>query len=369
MIENPADVATDADINYTLVNAYPNLAFSAAVFASGIPGDSRLVVVEQRGVLKVFENEESEMDASVILDISGDIEFGGEQGLLGLAFDPDFQRNRHLYLHYSMVNPRRSVFSRMTWSDVSSPIDPASEQIILEVEQPYSNHNGGMLAFGPDDYLYIALGDGGSGGDPENHAQNTATLLGSMLRLDVSQLDTEEGYRIPADNPFVNNAAFRPEIFAYGLRNPFRFSFDRDNGELWLADVGQDAREEINRVIAGGNYGWRVYEGTRLFDDSQNTLPDSAFISPVFEYGHDAGYSITGGYVYRGTQLPSLSGRYIYADYGSGTIWALTMGDTGPTSNIILATARRPTSFGETNDGELLVVTQSDGIFKLQSIE
>jgi len=366
-IGNPDSGVTlvDSDIGrYALVNAYPNLTFDRAVFAAGVPGDNRIAVVEQRGKVVAFVDDQNTAQSKTVLDITSTIEFGGEQGLLGLAFDPAFEDNRFVYLHYTMNSPRRSVIARLTWSPTDDAIDPATELIILEVAQPYRNHNAGMLEFGPDNYLYVAMGDGGSGGDPEGHGQNGMTLLGSMLRIDVANAAADSPYQIPPDNPFVGNGDVRDEIYALGLRNPYRFSFDRNNGELWLGDVGQGAWEEINVIEAGGNYGWRFYEGNDAFDNTGNTQSAAAFKAPVLAYNRGAGYSVTGGYVYRGQQLNRLAGYYLYADYGSGTVWALRR-ESASVSNSILATAANPTSFGETNSGEILIVTHSSGLFRL----
>ncbi len=350
---------------FTLQNAFSNLSFNAALFVAGVPGENRLVVVEQGGRILAFDDDASTTTTRAVLNISGQVVFSGEQGLLGLAFDPDFTLNRYIYLHYIGGSPRRSVIARMTWDAGTDNIDPASEKIILEVGQPYSNHNAGMLAFGPDGYLYIAMGDGGSGGDPQNYAQNMDSLLGKILRVDVHPANPSDPYDIPADNPFVGQAGVRPEICASGLRNPFRFSFDRQTGELWAGDVGQGDREEIDLIECGNNYGWRVFEGTERFNDSLNTLPDSAFTPPVYEYNHSLGFSITGGYVYRGNRIASLVGRYLYTDFGSGTVWALEWDGSRVLSNIELATASSPTSFGEKNNAELLIVSRNNGLFEL----
>ena len=352
---------------YQLANAFPNLNFNSALFIAGVPQQSRLVVVQQSGIVSVFDNDAAATSSRVVLDLSARVLFSGEQGLLGLAFDPDFIQNGYVYIHYSMAGPRRSVIARFTWNQGADLIDSGSEKILLEVNQPFSNHNGGMLAFGPDDYLYIALGDGGSGGDPQNNAQNTTNLLGSMLRIDVHPQNPTDIYDIPADNPLLGmGGGVREEIWAYGLRNPFRFSFDRQTGELWLGDVGQGAFEEINILSAGGNFGWRVFEGNEDFDGSQNMLPQSAFSFPVHSYGRGEGVAVIGGYVYRGTAIASLQGRYLYTDFGSGTLWALDYDAGTVRSNDVLAMVNAPTSLGEGNDGELYVVTQGGGIFNLQ---
>ncbi|NOX50093.1 MAG: hypothetical protein GXP16_06085, partial [Gammaproteobacteria bacterium] len=352
---------------YQVVNAFPNLNFSAALFLAGVPQENRLVVVQQSGFIRAFENASSTTISRTILDLSGRISFGGEEGLLGFAFDPAFAQNRYVYVHYSMNPPRRSVISRFTWDQGQDAIIVGSEKIILEVSQPETNHNGGMLAFGPDDFLYIAFGDGGFSGDPDNNSQNTTNLLGSMLRLDVHPQNPTDAYDIPADNPFVAaNDGVEDEIWAYGLRNPFRFSFDRQNGDLWLGDVGQLAFEEIDIITRGGNYGWRVYEGNADFDGSANSLPRSAFTFPVFEYGRNEGVAVIGGYVYRGTDISSLQGRYLYSDFISGTIWAITYNGSTVVSNDRLTSANRPTSFGEDNQGEVYVVTQGGSIFNIE---
>ncbi len=351
---------------FSLAPAYPNLTFTSALFFAGVPGDRRAVVVEQNGRILAFTDDPSATTSRLVLDLSGRVLFAGEQGLLGLAFDPDFIVNRYVYLHYIEDAPRRSVISRMRWDVGSDLIEPASEKVILEVEQPFANHNAGMLAFGPDEMLYVAMGDGGSGGDPLNNAQDRSTLLGNVLRLDVHPADDTVAYELPADNPFIGETGVREEIFAWGLRNPFRFSFDRQTGELWLGDVGQNEIEEVNVVTSGGNYGWRVFEGTRPFDNSANTLPDSAFTPPVFEYDHSQGISVIGGYVYRGSRLANLFGRYLLSDFGSGSVWALTWDGSGVTDSEIIATAVNPTSFGEKNDGDVVVVSRGNGIFQLE---
>ncbi len=354
---------------YRLVEAFPNLSFPNALFITSVPGTDQLAVLRQSGQLETFVEDSDSTSSVVVLDLSDIVLFSGEQGLLGLAFDPDFVNSRFLYLHYSRTAPRRSVISRFTWPAASDQIDRSSEKVILTVEQPFSNHNGGMLAFGPDDYLYISLGDGGAGGDPDNNAQNTSTLLGSLLRIDVHPGDDNEPYLVPDTNPFVNDQNFRPEIFAYGLRNPFRFSFDRQTGDLWLGDVGQSAQEEINLVVAGGNYGWRVFEGTARFDDSANNLPDSAFQPPIITYGRDQGISVIGGYVYRGNLLTGLRGRYFYTDFGSGDIWAARFDGSTVTDQVTLGSVTLPSSFGENSNGELYVTSLNGGIFKVEATE
>ena len=351
---------------FNLVARFPGLAFSSALFMAGVPGENRIAVVRQSGQVMVFTNDPNVTTSTTVLDLSSRILFAGEQGLLGWAFDPNFTLNRYVYVHYSMASPRRSVIARFTWDAGLDQVVLASEKLILEVAQPFSNHNGGMLAFGPDDFLYIAFGDGGSGGDPQNNAQTPSNRLGSILRIDVHPADPNDPFDVPLDNPFLNDATVLPETFAYGLRNPFRFSFDRQTGDLWLGDVGQGTIEEIDIITAGGNYGWRVFEGTQSFDGSLNSLPNSAFTFPVFEYDHSLGVAVIGGYVYRGNALPSLQGQYLYADYGSGTIWALEWDGVNVLGNTVVANAASPTSFGEDNQGEVYVVSQNGGLFGLE---
>jgi glucose/arabinose dehydrogenase len=265
-------------------------------------------------------------------------------------------------VNYTAGNPLQSRISRfaVTAADAMQA-DPGSEQVLLAYQQPLANHNGGKIAFGPDGLLYIAVGDGGGGGDPQNNAQNRTNLLGSILRIDVNASTGSLPYAIPGDNPFVGNTqGYREEIFAFGLRNPWKFSFDHETGKLWAADVGQNRLEEINIIEKGGNYGWRIMEGTACYNPSQNCNQEGLLL-PVYEYAHSAGIgrSITGGYVYRGTRLPALQGHYIYGDYISGNIWALSLRENGTVaSNTLLANAGfLISSFGEDHDREILVLS------------
>ncbi len=321
-------------------------------------GDARLFIVEQPGTIRLIEN--GRIRPTPFLDIRQRVnDRANEQGLLGLAFHPRYAENGYFFVNYTDAEGD-TVIARYSVTSDPNRADPASEKIILRLEQPYANHNGGDLAFGPDGYLYLALGDGGSGGDPENRAQNLRSLLGKLLRLDV---DNGDPYAIPADNPFVTRGEVRPEIWAYGLRNPWRFSFDRASGDLYIADVGQNAYEEVNFQPAGSaggeNYGWRYFEGTHTFRDAASAPPD--VVPPIAEYGRDDGCSVTGGYVYRGAALPELAGVYLFGDYCSGLIWSLqrlggawqraTFGDTD--FNI--------SSFGEDAVGELYVLDHRGG--------
>lgn len=327
-----------------------------------------LYVAERRGRLWAFMPDEPSGGLRLLLDWGGKIRSGGqEEGLLGLAFDPQFGRNGHFYLHYSASGPRRSVVARLTLRD--GRVADGSELMLLEVAQPYSNHNGGQLAFGPDGYLYIALGDGGAAGDPQHHGQNPATLLGAILRLDVSQATPETPYQIPPDNPFAGLDGARGEIWAYGLRNPWRFSFDRQTGQLWAGDVGQNAWEEVDLIERGGNYGWAALEGNHCFRPAAGCIPEGR-IPPVVEYPLGGGVcSVIGGYVYRGPSIPALDGVYVYGDYCSGEIYGLRYDydgrriTAGPQT--LAATGGRIMSFAEDHAGNLYALLADGGVYRL----
>lgn len=362
---------TQAQVGNDLVVAFPNLAFDRPVdLQHAGDGSGRLFVVEQEGLIRVFANDPEVPAAGVFLDIQDRVQCCGEQGLLGLAFHPSYADNGRFFVYYSAGSgPRRSVLARYG-VDPADPnrADPGSEEILLEVPQPYSNHNAGQIRFGPDGYLYVALGDGGNGGDPEGNGQDRTTLLGSILRLDVDQPTGGRGYGIPPDNPFAGNTdGFREEIYAYGLRNPWRFSFDPDTGRLWAADVGQDYYEEIDIIESGGNYGWDCREGMHAYNGPRggpSPACESAtgFIEPVHEYTHAQGQSVTGGFVYRGPGRPDLAGQYIYADYLSGRIWALTFDGTAVTDNReLLDTGLTITSFGVDEHDELYLCDFGSG--------
>ncbi len=338
-------------------------------FVQGAGG--QFFVTQQAGRVSVFDEEQlttDDISVADFLDIDDRVNArGSEEGLLGLALAPAnaTENEGHLYVYYSAANPRRSVVSRFTLSSANTQADPNSELVILEVAQPYQNHNGGQLAFGPDGYLYIGLGDGGSAGDPLGSGQDTSTLLGSILRIDVSQSTPRQPYAIPPDNPFANGGG-RPEIWAYGLRNPWRFSFDRETGELWAGDVGQNRWEEIDLVQRGGNYGWNRLEGNHCFNpgegcDREGTIP------PVWEYSLDGQpCSVIGGYVYRGQAIPWLVGLYVYGDFCSGKVFGLRYIDGQLAEHQQLAdTGLRIMSFAEDNDGELYLLSQESGIYRL----
>ncbi len=353
------------------VLAFPNLAFSQPLFLTYSPdGSNRLFVVEQSGKVYVFPNDPAVQvtQKKLFLDISTKVYRGhNEEGMLGLAFDPQYQQNGFFYLHYSSIQgaPRHSVIAHYKVSDQNpDQADANSEHILLQVPQPFGNHNGGMLAFGPDAYLYISMGDGGSGGDPFGHGQNKGTLLGSILRIDPHGSGPNLNYGIPSDNPFVGESGSREEIWAYGLRNTWRFSFDRNTGELWAADVGQNIWEEVDKVVKGGNYGWNYFEGNASY---QGTPPANLNdIKPFLVYSHSVGRSITGGYVYRGSLLPELRGAYLYADYSTGRVFAATSKTDGSLDQSLqVATLSSVTSFGEDQAGEVYLVSRGGSIYQL----
>jgi len=351
---------------FKIINAFPGISFTRPVdFQFAADGSNRIYIVEQQGVIYSFENSRSVKEKSLFLDIRDRVDdSGNEEGLLGLAFHPDFASNGYFFVDYTAAEPRRTVIARYS-TDRQNPLSRTGE-IILQIPQPFSNHNGGQLAFGEDGYLYIALGDGGSAGDPENNGQNLRTLLGSILRIDVNQPSSGRKYSIPPDNPFTGNTqGYCEEIFAYGLRNPWRFSFDPITKLIWTGDVGQNKYEEIDIIVKGGNYGWNIREGFHSFQEG--SLPGSVkLIDPVFEYDHSVGQSITGGFVYRGSKLPALQGKYIYADFVQGQIWALTYQDKARVSNqLLLDTNLNISSFGIDREGELYLCAFDGGIYIL----
>ena len=327
---------------------------------------NNLFVVEQRGVVKVFENDPEASQSNELLDIRDRTDSqDNEEGLLGLTFHPDFNQNGYFFVNYTTSNSTTRV-SRFE-ADPQNPQDVPtnSELVILEFDQPFGNHNAGQLAFGPDGYLYVAVGDGGSGGDPQGHGQNTSTLLGNILRIDVDNPEGGNNYGIPTDNPFVGNqTGAREEIFAFGFRNPWRMSFDSETGMLWVGDVGQGAFEEIDVVENGGNYGWRIMEGAECFEN--NCDPDG-LVLPYFSYDRDQGTTVTGGHVYRGS-ISDLVGWYIYADYGSGRIWALETNSSNPENRLLFDTTHRICSFGVDEQQELYFSSIDGDIFRLVNL-
>lgn len=360
------------ETTYQTVNAFPNLSFDQPLdLQHPSDGSQRLFVVEQSGVIRVFDNDASATTSTVFLDIQNQVDDNGsEEGLLGLAFHPDYESNGYFYVNYTAANPDRTVIASFQVSNQNpDAADVSSELEILTYAQPFSNHNGGQLVFGPDGYLYIAVGDGGSGGDPQGNGQNRATLLGSILRIDVDNPQNGQNYGIPPDNPYAGNTqGFREEIYAYGLRNPWRFSFDAENGQLWTGDVGQNSYEEIDIIEAGNNYGWNIMEGAHCYDS--NSCDQSGLTLPVWEYGREQGISVTGGFVYRGLTLTNLTGRYIYGDFGSGKIWALDNSDSNNPQNTELLEADFPiSSFGVDTDNELYICGFDGSIYRLEEVQ
>lgn len=351
--------------SFSAVPAFPSLSASSSIVITGIPGDTRLLFARQNGQIRAFDPVAGVSNSRLVLDLSSLLVSGGERGLIGLALDPAFENNRHFFVHYTRTSDGASVIARFTWDAVGDLASLASEKIVLVVDQPASNHNGGSLAFGPDGFLYIAFGDGGGSNDQFDNGQDLGELLGKILRIDVSPADPDDAYDVPVDNPFVGMAGRRPEIWAYGLRNPFRMGFDRQTGELYAGDVGQNEIEEIDRITRGGNFGWPGFEGTNVFRGGNGGLLGGVPHSPpIHEYDHSDGIAVIGGYVYRGSRIASLIGRYLFADYGSGTIWALDLEAT-PSVATVLASAPNPTSFGEDQDGELYLTTQGSGLYRL----
>ncbi len=327
-------------------------------------GDARLFITLQAGRIMIHDG--TQLRQAPYLDIRSLVLSGGERGLLGLAFHPRYAENGFFFVNYTDLNGD-TVIARYRVSSDPDRADPATRKQILFIQQPFANHNGGEVQFGPDGYLYIGMGDGGSGGDPGNRAQSLGDLLGKMLRIDV---DHGDPYAIPPSNPFLNNNAARPETWASGLRNPWRFSFDRDTGDLWIADVGQGTWEEVNfqaaSSVGGENYGWRRMEGTHCFNPSTNCNPGN-LVLPVIEYSHaSGGCSVTGGYVYRGSRYPRLEGMYIYGDFCSGVVWGAVRNGPGPvTIRILSDTAFLISAFGQDFLGELYVADYGGAVYRI----
>ncbi|MBO9599772.1 MAG: PQQ-dependent sugar dehydrogenase [Cohnella sp.] len=347
----------------TLASVFGETTFDRPVGVIARKDYPRVVyVIEQTGRIFGLNLDAPADEPKTILDLSDRVyDEGDEQGLLGLAFHPDDPGIA--YVNYTTKT--ETVIAKFEASEEDAErLNPASEERLLSFKQPYANHNGGQLAFGPDGYLYIGTGDGGSGGDPLNNSQNLNSLLGKILRIDVDRPADGLAYGIPADNPFAKSG--RPEIYAYGLRNPWRFSFDAETGKLWAADVGQNRFEEIDIVDKGGNYGWRIQEGTACFNP-KNDCETAGLKQPIHTYGRDEGVSVTGGYVYRGSARLDLTGWYVFGDYGSGTIWGLKqLGDGSPEVVTLLASGENITSFGTDGEGELYVCTYEGRILKVQ---
>ena len=357
---------------YDIEVAFPNLTFDdpVGIYHAG-DGTDRLFVLEQPGRILVFDNDYSTNNAEVFLDIRSIVDQGGgytEEGLLGLAFHPNYSENGYFYVNYSRYGPRRNVIARYEVSDTNpNEADYGSSYIIMEVNQPYYNHNGGQLGFGSDGYLYISFGDGGGAGDPDQNGQDLNTLLGTIIRIDINNTDPGLNYSIPEDNPFVDVFG-RPEIYAYGLRNTWRFSWDPVTDMLWGADVGQYSYEEINIIEPGLNYGWNTMEGNQCYSPPNNCDTEGLEL-PVFEYELyvDGVCSVTGGFVYRGNELWPLRGQYIYGDWCTGDVWALTYSEEdNHTNEHLFVSGVNITSFGLDMNNELLICANSR-IYKINS--
>ena len=334
----------------------------------------RIFIVEQSGRVRLMTR--GTVAKQPYLDIVSRVHSGGECGLLGLAFHPQFATNGRLFVNYTRRPERRkiqTVISEFKADPSADRVDPSTERILLTFDQPYPNHNGGHVEFGPDGMLYIATGDGGSANDPHNNGQRTDTLLGKILRIDVdSPTSADQQYAIPKDNPFVGRDGYRPEIWCLGLRNPWRFTFDRETGTCYTGDVGQNLYEEIDILVKGGNYGWREREGMHPF---QNGRASRDFINPIAEYGRDRGQSVTGGVVYRGKASPALRGIYLYADYASGRFWGLKYEDgrvtAGPEELNVTRDGKpvrnrvQPAAFAEDAAGEVYVCDHVGSIYRI----
>lgn len=364
--------------------AYPQLTFARPLWLEEAPdGSKRIFVIEQAGKILILPSDRNGTETNVFLDITGRKPWvNNEEGLLGMAFHPEFKTNRKFYVFYSQENPMRSVISEFQASaNNPNEAEMASERILLEIPRPYWNHDGGAMLFGPDGYLYISVGDGGLGGDPHNFGQSRSFLQGKILRVDVNSRGYQHRYGIPRDNPFANvatDSGTRPEIWAYGMRNAWRISFDRETGQLWAGDVGQDKWEEVDIIVKGGNYGWSGREGFHPFKASQAA---TNAIDPIIEYAHTPaqareskfpehglGMCIIGGYVYRGAKFPKLRGVYVYGDFIMGTIWGLRYEGGKLTADGVLSKpnpARQIASFGQDSDGELYALTFDGHIYQI----
>lgn len=374
LAEPPAELNTQP-LPVRVVEAYPNLRIERPVVITGAgDGSGRLYIASQLGQIYWINQDDTEVEQpNLLIDLSAQVMYKdheNEEGFLGLAFHPQFKDNGHFFVYYtSTVKPHLSVISRLTATGADRATATLDSEVeVLRIQQPFWNHNGGTILFGPDGYLYIGLGDGGAAHDPLQSGQDLGNLLGSLLRIDVNQTSADQPYAIPADNPFVQREGARPEIFAYGIRNIWRMAFDPQTHDFWAADVGQDDWEEINLIEKGGNYGWSLREGAHKFTRGRGPGAEyrEDLIDPIVEYPHtdDWGKSITGGAVYRGSRTPLLEGYYLYGDYISGKLWALKYDrqNRRVLENREIAWLNLPVfTFGQTDDGEVLMSTMTGG--------
>jgi len=357
----PAALPAASQASISLTPVLEGLA-SPVFVTNAHDGSLRLFVVEQPGTIKVLLPDHTV--PSVFLDIASKVVFSGEQGLLGLAFHPQYAVNRRFFVDYTRREDGATVIAEYRTSAGNPNVADTAETVLLVIPQPFANHNGGMVEFGPDGFLYIGMGDGGSGNDPGARGQNVSELLGKILRIDVDHPNGSAPYSSPPDNPFAGSTPGRDEIYSYGLRNPWRFSFDRATGTLMAGDVGQNRWEEIDEIKRGGNYGWRIWEASECTGNDPALCQRAGFTFPIAEYFHDSGRcSVTGGYVYRGDRATLPSGTYIYGDYCSGEIFELQNG----VSTVALATGKNISSFGEDELGELYVVGLGGTVQRLAS--
>lgn len=333
---------------------------------NAVDGSGRLFITEQAGVIRILKG--GMLLPASFLDIRERVKSGGEMGLLSVAFHPRFGENGRFFVNYtSSRGGLHTVVSEFRVGQNPDVADSKSEKVILTVDQPFSNHNGGQITFGPDGYLYIGMGDGGGANDPYGHGQNLSTLLGAILRIDVDKTEKGTQYRVPDDNPFNAHPNVRPEIWAYGLRNPWRFSFDPLTGVLYAGDVGQYDREEIDIISPGKNYGWNIMEGTICTPGVNPKCNKTALTPPLIDYGRNEGITVIGGFVYRGHDIPALCGTYIYGDWGSGKIWALRhQGHKVIEQRMLLDTRLSISSFGIDERYEVYVVDHKGGVYKIK---
>lgn len=383
---NAEDAIADTPLAVSAERAFPNVELVRPIVVTHAgDGSNRVFVAEQEGVIKVFKNDQQVEEADVFMDISDRVVYAdnqNEEGLLGFAFHPKYKENGEFFVYYTTEEQdhlcRISRFRRS--KDNPNAADPGSEEEILRIPQPYWNHKGGSIEFGPDGFLYIGLGDGGSANDPHGNGQNLTTLLGSILRIDVDHKDKGKNYAIPKDNPFKGKQVSagpkgetvpaREEIYAYGVRNIWRLSFDSKTGTLWAGEVGQNLWEEINIIKAGGNYGWNIREAKHWFRPDGNDTDRSDLINPIHEYHHSIGKSITGGSVYRGSRVPELVGKYLYADYVTGRLWALDYDEAAGkvVANYSLKGENLPVmSFGSDEKGDVYFTTPFGSLYRFRS--